>query len=136
MTTPTTPKPLKDFEALLRSDPEITQLLKEEDVTDLSEFIESGALAACLNDYGSLASSIDAWGADDAFQIEIYRFGPIYWIRALEFDDIGYFGSQRDAERHAAFEYSGLIEAYEENAYGSDEDDEDEDDEEEEEVSR
>lgn len=59
-------------------------------------------------------------GSDGFFPITICSFGPVSFIRASEFDDIGYFGSTREARAHAEKEYE---------AYGPFVDDPDADDE-------
>ncbi|RFC43009.1 MAG: hypothetical protein DVB23_002834 [Verrucomicrobia bacterium] len=38
---------------------------------------------------------------DDVFEIEIFSLGPVFWIRANEFDDIGFFGNRQDALAYA-----------------------------------
>lgn len=59
-------------------------------------------------------------GSDGFFPITICSLGPVSFIRASEFDDIGYFGSTREARAHAEEEYE---------AYGPFVDDPDADDE-------
>lgn len=44
-------------------------------------------------------------GSCGFFPITICSFGPVSFIRASEFDDIGYFGSTKDARSHAEDEY-------------------------------
>jgi hypothetical protein len=44
-------------------------------------------------------------GSDGFFPITICTLGPVSFIRASEFDDIGYFGSTNDARSHAEDEY-------------------------------
>jgi len=46
---------------------------------------------------------------DDIFEIEVWSTGPVFWIRANEFDDIGYFGSLADARAYAEMEFEGPI---------------------------
>lgn len=53
---------------------------------------------------------IAARGGMDEFSIQIIRYGPVYWISAPEFDDIGYFGSLRKAVACAQVEYDVYIE--------------------------
>jgi hypothetical protein len=38
--------------------------------------------------------SLTGCGSEDNFLIEVMRFGPIYWIYAPEFEDIGYFNDK------------------------------------------
>jgi len=37
----------------------------------------------------------------DVFEIEIWSTGQVFWIRANEFDDIGYFPSLKEARGYA-----------------------------------
>jgi len=59
-------------------------------------------------------------GSDGCFPISLWALGAITFIRAIEFDDIGYFGSTAAARSHAENEYE---------AYGPFVDDPDEEDE-------
>ena len=81
---------------------------------------------------GRCASTIDAMGSSDgAFEIEICEVGPLYFIRAAEFDDSDWFTSLKDAVAYAEEEYSEYIAQYEESLYEDDEaEDEDEDEDE------
>ena len=59
---------------------------------------------------GEMVDSIDGAAPDnDTFQIEIWRLVSAYWIRANEFNDIGYFRSQEEACDYAILEFSGFI---------------------------
>jgi hypothetical protein len=44
-------------------------------------------------------------GGSGEFPIDIYNFGPIYWVSAQEFDPIKYFDSYEDAVSCAESEY-------------------------------
>lgn len=46
--------------------------------------------------------------------IEILQSGPLFWIRANEFDDIRYFPSEAEATAYAGMQYEGPISALEE----------------------
>jgi hypothetical protein len=59
-------------------------------------------------------------GSEGCFPISLWALGAITFIRAIEFDDIGYFGSTAAARSHAENEYE---------AYGPFVDDPDEEDE-------
>lgn len=53
---------------------------------------------------------LEATGAyDDPFEVRIHRIGPIFWVAANEFDDVGYFRSLVDAESYADDEYSSFL---------------------------
>jgi len=65
---------------------------------------------------GDFCDSIEALGREyERFEIEIYQVGPIYRIRANEFDDIKWFGSEQEAIDHAREEFAPYIEALEES---------------------
>jgi hypothetical protein len=58
--------------------------------------------------------SIGARGGYEDFDINILRFGPVFSIRAIEFDEIGYFDSKECAISAAESEYEGFISALDE----------------------
>lgn len=70
-------------------------------------------------------------GSEGFFPITLCALGAITFIRASEFDDIGYFGSTKDARSHAEDEY----EAYGPFVDDPDAEDEDQDEDEDEECS-
>ena len=47
--------------------------------------------------------------AADTFGINIMQFGSVFWIEAMEFDDIGYFDTLEDAKEAAEANYEPLI---------------------------
>lgn len=54
--------------------------------------------------------TIEAAGPEyDVFEIEIWSTGPVAWIRANEYDDIGYFPSLTEARAYAEMEFEGPI---------------------------
>lgn len=68
------------------------------DSTDFLEWFEEWR----MNNTDNIADEIDAAAPyDDVFAIEIVEAGPIFWIRANEFDDICYFDSLEAARSHA-----------------------------------
>jgi len=102
----------------------------EEDADDI--------LFDLIQNEGDCVEAIDCWGAGDEFQVNICAFGPVFWIQAPEFDDIGFFASQAEAVAVAEVEYDTFIAEYnehmeeeEEEVEEDDENDEDEDDEDE-----
>jgi hypothetical protein len=117
----TQPKPLITFKDQLLQSGDIKNLIAEEygpeadaaigrfcsgDDGDLWDLIEDNKDAT----FGTLEVSIDAAAPDDdIFEIQIWSTGPVFWIRANEFDDIGYFGSRDEARRYAEVEFEGLI---------------------------
>jgi hypothetical protein len=48
---------------------------------------------------------------NDTFWININRSGPLYWIRAVEFDDECYFDSEKDAIEYAEDNFGSFITA-------------------------
>lgn len=122
----TQPKPLSAFKDQLLQSKEIQQLIAEEfgaeagtalgrfrsgDAADLWDLIEDNKMeiSGCPEDAIEAAAP-----DDDIFEIEIWSAGPVFWIQANEFDDIGYFGSLIDARRYAEEEFEALISALEE----------------------
>lgn len=56
--------------------------------------------------------TISGLGAyDDEFAINIMRFGSVYWIEAMDFDDIGYFETLKAARDCAESNYEPFITA-------------------------
>ena len=117
----TQPKPLSAF---------IDQLLQSEDIQNLItheygpeagaaiERFKSGDADDLLNLIEekkqeiahSPEETIDAAAPDcDFFEIELWSTGPVFWIRANEYDDIGYFPSLAEARAYAEMEYEGPI---------------------------
>jgi ABC-type glycerol-3-phosphate transport system substrate-binding protein len=59
---------------------------------------------------GSPVEVIDAAAPDDdVFGIKIWSTGPVFWIRANEFDDIGYFPSLPEVRAYAEEFFEGFI---------------------------
>jgi hypothetical protein len=46
---------------------------------------------------------------NDTFWININRSGPLYWVRAVEFDDECYFESEKDAVEFAENNFESFI---------------------------
>ncbi|MBU6301989.1 MAG: hypothetical protein KGS60_10575 [Verrucomicrobia bacterium] len=103
------PQPLSAFKDQILSCPKILDLIanhyggeveaalarfqagNDDDLWDLIADQKRGSLE-------EFATSLMAAAPDDdVFEIEILSAGPVFWIRANEFEDIGYFGSQYDA---------------------------------------
>jgi hypothetical protein len=63
-----------------------------------------------LDDSDELVHKIEAAGPEnDTFSINIYRTGPLYWVRALEFDDACYFATEKDAVEYAESNFESFI---------------------------
>jgi hypothetical protein len=55
---------------------------------------------------------------NDTFSININRSGPLYWIRAVEFDDECYFATEEDAVQFAESNFESFITALAERRAG------------------
>lgn len=114
------PKPLKSFYPQLAQDSEVQATLKSrfagrassilqhmEDGSDLGDDSDtvSDLLEALVTDECREVDTFYGSGSDGYFPITICSLGPVSFIRASEFDDIGYFGSTNDARSHAEDEY-------------------------------
>lgn len=76
------------------------------DSTDFLEWFEEWR----MNNTDNIADEIDAAAPyDDVFAIEIVEAGPLFWIRANEFDDICYFDSLEAARSCAHEDFEGFI---------------------------
>ncbi len=63
--------------------------------------------------------------ASDGFDVELWKLGPVFWIRANEFDDMGYFDSLAAARDYAEEQFGPLDETDEDCDADADEDSED-----------
>ena len=80
---------------------------KGEELDDLYTLLEDNKWSTGI---GEMVDAIDGAAPDnDTFQIEIWRLVSAYWIRANEFDDIGYFRTQEEAYDYASMEFSSFI---------------------------
>jgi len=59
----------------------------------------------------TVADSLDGWSSacNDTFSINIMQFGSVFWIAAVEFDNIGYFDTLEEAKGVAEFNYEPFI---------------------------
>jgi len=132
------PEPLKSFYPLLAKDSEVQEKLTRQfagRAPGILQQMEAGSglgddadtvsdlLEALVTDECCEVSTFYGRGPDDFFPISICSLGPVSFIRASEFDDIGYFGSTAAARSHAEDEY----EAYGPFVDDPDAEDEDED---------
>jgi len=136
------PQPLSSFKEQLLQSEEIKALIASEfeaeaeaalerfrsgDDEQLWDLIENNKQEVS----GSPEETIDAAGPDDdIFEIAIWSVGPVYWIGAPEFDDIGYFTSLAEARSHAEDEFESFITELQERQNEEDEEDEEEEEEE------
>jgi hypothetical protein len=115
------PKPLQEFKAVLLKSKAIKKLITQHYGLEAKERLkqfkagEMDDLLDLIEDYkfemsGSPVETIDgAAPDDDVFQIELWAVGPVYCIRANEFDNIGYFSSLEEARSYAECEFDGFI---------------------------
>jgi hypothetical protein len=78
---------------------------------------EQGAedtIADLVMNEAKVVHSIEARGGYDNFDVNILRFGPVFSIRAIEFDEIGYFSSKKNTISAAESEFEGFISALKE----------------------
>lgn len=117
----TEPRPAEQFLDLLLKSEEVVSACKAEfgeksadvigratkgDTTDFLEWFEERR----LNSLGDPVERLEGAAPDnDTFWINIYKIGPLYWIKANEFDAICYFDSADEALAHAADEFEGFI---------------------------
>ena len=121
------PLELHHFSQALQKEPAVIEALAENAAPSFEEFIASGELENLVKNHSIEVDTIEAaGGCEHYFNIEIQSFGPVFWIQASEFDDIGYFGSEKEAAEHAREEYGAYIETLEELQTETYEDDEEE----------
>jgi hypothetical protein len=109
------PRLLTEFTEELRNNPLIIQHLAKSEFTSFEDYLESGELEATVHDESFLEEEFEASGGPEhIFNVEIYSFGPVYSIRANEFDDIEYFATKKEAEEYALSEYGPYIDTFEE----------------------
>ncbi len=125
------PLEINHFSHALQKDPTVIEALAETAALSFEDFLASGELEDLVKNHSVEVDTIEAaGGCEHYFNIEIKAFGPVYWIQAYEFDDIGYFGSEKEAVEHAREEYGTYIETLEELQSETYEDDEEEEEEE------
>ena len=130
------PIELSDFQQEILSSEEVRQLVwkelgekiapkkwesfqKGEDLDELFALLEDNKW---VNGIGEMVDAIDGAAPDnDTFQIEIWRLVSAYWIRANEFDDIGYFRTQEEADDYAGDYFCSYVDEL--NERDQDEDD-------------
>jgi hypothetical protein len=116
------PQAIDAFLEILRDDQRIIQLLVEHPDSDLAQLADSGDLEDLMKSEAVTESTIEASGGEENFfDINIESFCKVYWIQANEFDDIGYFASEKEASDHASEEYAPYIETAAEWACDDDE---------------
>jgi hypothetical protein len=121
------PLELNHFAQLLQSAPAVIEALAENATPSFEKILASGELEDLVKNHSIEVDTIEAaGGCEHYFNIEIKAFGPVYWIQAPEFDDIGYFCSEKEAVEHAREEYATYIETLEELQTETYEDEEEE----------
>ena len=103
------------LEALARI-PRIQEEIATRKVETVQNLFDSGELEDFVKNESDSGDVIGgSGGPEHGFDIEIRSFGPLYWIHANEFDDIGYFASEEDAHQFASEEYGPYIDALDED---------------------
>lgn len=126
----THPRPAEEFLGLLLKSEEVLSACNAEngkksahliaqaakgDSTDFLEWFEGWRMEG----HEELVFAIEgAAYHNETFWININRSGPLYWIRAVEFDDTCYFDSETDAIEYANVEFDSFITALAERRAG------------------
>jgi hypothetical protein len=106
----TKPIEIDQFLGALAENPRVKEELAESKSSNFQEFFDSGELEDLIKNESSYTDTIQASGGPDLeFDIEIQSFGPVFWIQANEFDDIGYFATEKEAHEYALEEYAPYI---------------------------
>jgi hypothetical protein len=124
------PRDITDFKDAILSSKEIHELVKKEfeeeadekwaafqrgeDLDDLYITISDNQTCGCE----SVGGFKGAAPYNDTFSIDIWRIGPLFFVTALEFDDLAYFESLEEAEKCALSEFSSFIDALNERKNG------------------
>jgi hypothetical protein len=66
-------------------------------------------ISDCVENNASVFISLTGIGSYGEFPINIYQFGPLFWVSAQEFDPIKYFVTAEDAIDCASFEYDSFL---------------------------
>jgi hypothetical protein len=112
------PKPLDQFMEVLLASAEIQEFIKErfgkESSAKLAQF-QSGdtdELHDLLIDHKQEIAGYpeETHQASDGFDVELWKLGPVFWIHANEFDDMGYFDSLDAARDYAEEQFGSLDE--------------------------
>jgi hypothetical protein len=117
----TEPQPAARFLDLLLKSQEMVAAFKKEQASDA----DASAAKAVSVDTGAFLEWFEGWRLDDSdklvhqiaaagpendtFSINIYRTGPLYWVRALEFDDACYFATEKEAVEYAESNFESFI---------------------------
>ena len=126
----TGPRPAKEFLGILLESEEVLATCREKfpgNAADVIERAGKGDAANFLDWFEEwstespeeLVCQLDGAGpCDDTFAININRSGPLYWIRAVEFDDECYFGSEEDAINYVESTFESFITELDERSNG------------------
>lgn len=63
----------------------------------------------CVDNNSIIFKTLTGNGDFGEFPIQIFQFGPLFWVSAQEFDSIKYFKSANDAIACAEFEYDSFF---------------------------
>jgi len=62
-------------------------------------------IADLVSNDSEIVDTLTGYGYDGEFSIEIMKLGPVFWIRAPEFDNIGFFNSSMEAGDYASYNF-------------------------------
>jgi hypothetical protein len=119
-------KPLESFFPSLAALPSVQTALREEFGKDAPAIIAKMKAGEPLSDEelgahdiihdlvhndSVEADSLEGWSSadNDTFGINVMQFGSVFWIQAMEFDDIGYFDKLQNAKEAAEANYGPYI---------------------------
>jgi hypothetical protein len=114
----TSPKPLDQFMKVLLASPVVQEFINErfgkESTAKLAQF-QSGDTNELhdllINNKQEIAGfPEETHQSSDGFDVELWKLGPVFWLRANEFDDMGYFESLTAARDYAEEQFGPLDE--------------------------
>jgi hypothetical protein len=126
----TGPRPAKEFLDILLESEEVLATCREQFPGNAADVIERAGRGDATNFLDwfeewatespeELVCQLDGAGpCNDTFAININRSGPLYWIRAVEFYDECYFGSEEDAIAYAESTFESFITELDERSNG------------------
>jgi hypothetical protein len=129
------PRDISEFKDAILASEEIHALVKEELGNESDEKWAAfqrrenlDALYDLISDngtcFGEEVGGFEGAAPDnDTFPITIWRVGPLFFVTAPEFDDIGYFRTQEEAYDYASMEFSSFIDELNERQQDEEEDD-------------
>lgn len=124
------PRDISDFKDAILASKEIHDLVKKEFEEESDEKWAAFQRGEDLDELYMTISDNGTHGCEsvggfkgvapynDTFSIDIWRIGPLFFVTALEFDDLAYFESLEEAEKCALSEFFSFIDALNERKNG------------------